>query len=257
MRHSALTNRDDLHYAKVRLFTGNPAVIAPDFIDQLLIASDTNKLYRATSTNAGGLTPLVAVPDGSGNGGSIAITGEGTPQTPPTAIGETYFDYSSGVFWCSVNQSGNPAWMSSVPPIVVGSVSESISELQSVFPDASGYFTVYHQTGILPVPQTIEINTFNQIGSASSGLEALIAQHGQGAYAFGFELNDPNSEVSIYQISITPSLGVGQIGSTDKILWIDCQATYNGKPCGGFLYVGRERRLGVSIDFSLSLQGVS
>ncbi len=251
MRHSELINENDLHYAKVRIFAGNPAVIAPDFINQLLIASDTNKLYRATSANAGGLIPLVAVSDGSGNGGTII--GEGSPQTPPSAIGETYFDSISGIFWCSINFAGNPSWVSSVPPVKVVSVFESISELVSLYPDVSGYFSVYHRADFLPaVQQTIDINTFTQIGTAIN-LESLIAQHGKGAYVFGFELDDPNNEVSEYEVYVS----FQTLNYTDQVMWVSAASLNYGRHSNGFLYVGAERRLGVDIEISLSLQSVS
>lgn len=60
MRHSELTN--DLHYARLRTFTGNPANITPDFFDQILTATDTNKVYRATGTNQGQLVELSPPP---------------------------------------------------------------------------------------------------------------------------------------------------------------------------------------------------
>jgi hypothetical protein len=66
MRHSALTNPSDLHYAKIRSFTGSPASIAPDFVEQILAATDTNKIYRATGTAAGAMVELA--PQGSGGG---------------------------------------------------------------------------------------------------------------------------------------------------------------------------------------------
>ncbi len=60
MRHSDLKN--DLHYAKLKTFTGNPATITPDFFDQILTATDTNKVYRATGTNQGQLVELSPPP---------------------------------------------------------------------------------------------------------------------------------------------------------------------------------------------------
>ncbi|MBD2150800.1 hypothetical protein H6F44_11810 [Pseudanabaena sp. FACHB-1277] len=61
MRHSELTT--DLHYARLRTFTGNPATITPDFFDQILTATDTNKVYRATGTNQGQLVELSPMPE--------------------------------------------------------------------------------------------------------------------------------------------------------------------------------------------------
>ena len=57
-RHSTLTNPNHLHYAKIRVFTGNPTVITPDFADQILIAIDTKDIYLGTGANAGELLKL-------------------------------------------------------------------------------------------------------------------------------------------------------------------------------------------------------
>lgn len=82
-RHSTLTNPNDLHYSKIRTFTGNPSAITPDFADQLLTATDTNKVYRATGASTGDLIEL-APTDGnsspSGESGWIPIRDTGSIQ---------------------------------------------------------------------------------------------------------------------------------------------------------------------------------
>ncbi|WP_055077178.1 hypothetical protein [Pseudanabaena sp. 'Roaring Creek'] len=70
-RHSTLTNPNDLHYAKIRCFSGSPDLITPDFIDQLLTAIDTNKIYQATGAQAGNLVELL--PNNGGNGGGNGV----------------------------------------------------------------------------------------------------------------------------------------------------------------------------------------
>jgi hypothetical protein len=65
-KHSTLTNPDDLHYAKIRTFSGNIANFEPDFIGQLIAATDTNRVYRATGTAAGNLVELLPSIDGDG-----------------------------------------------------------------------------------------------------------------------------------------------------------------------------------------------
>ncbi len=74
-RHSTLNNADDLHYAKIRTFTGNPNAIAPNFIDQILTATDTNKVYRATGIIAGALVELIAN-DSVGGDSSVIFNNE-------------------------------------------------------------------------------------------------------------------------------------------------------------------------------------
>lgn len=70
-KHSTLTSPDDLHYAKIRTFSGNVANFAPDFIDQLIAATDTNRVYRATGTAAGNLVELLPSVDGGGGSSKV------------------------------------------------------------------------------------------------------------------------------------------------------------------------------------------
>ncbi|WP_103666417.1 hypothetical protein [Pseudanabaena sp. BC1403] len=70
-RHSKLTNPDDLHYAKIRTFSGNVADFVPDFIDQLIAATDTNRVYRATGLAAGNLVELLPSVDGDGGSSKV------------------------------------------------------------------------------------------------------------------------------------------------------------------------------------------
>jgi hypothetical protein len=263
MRHSDLTNPNDLHFAKIRTFAGTPASITPDFIDQLLASSETNKIYRATSTSLGGLIELVPVTNngnggGNENGASLLLVGSGRPTQPPSAIGEPYFDSDSGVLWCSVNVLGSPTWRSSVPPIKISSLQASDADLISYFSSVSaGEFIVFHGTGYQPTPQVIEFNTLNEIGSLAD-IESLIDQYGAGIYGIGYNLNDPNAEVSNYSIYVSPSfLGGFSDGSIDKILWVGCQATHNGMQASGFFYVSEDRRLVDSLEISVYIGNLS
>jgi hypothetical protein len=70
-KHSTLTSPDDLHYAKIRTFSGNVANFVPDFIDQLIAATDTNRVYRATGTAAGNLVELLPSVDGGGGSSKV------------------------------------------------------------------------------------------------------------------------------------------------------------------------------------------
>ena len=91
-KHSDLIKADDLHYAKVRLFTGQPATITPDFINQLLISVDTNKIYRASGTAIGN---LIESPNAQGDGSQ----GNGNQNTSPSWI------YFSGFIQAEVGRS--------------------------------------------------------------------------------------------------------------------------------------------------------
>jgi hypothetical protein len=264
MRHSDLTNPNDLHFAKIRTFAGTPASITPDFIDQLLASSETNKIYRATSTSLGGLIELVPVTNngnggGNENGASLLLVGSGRPTQPPSAIGEPYFDSDSGVLWCSVNVLGSPTWRSSVPPIKISSLQFSDADFISYFSSVSaGEFVVFHGTGYQPdSSKAIEFNTLNEIGSLAD-IESLIDQYGAGIYGIGYHPNDPNAEVSNYSIYVSPYFLEGSSdGSTDKVLWVVCRATHNAMQASGFFYVAENRRLGGSLEISVYIGNLS
>jgi len=56
-KHSELTG-DDLHPAKVTIFTGNPEDVTADFPNQLFVSNNTNILYRSNSNNI--LVPILS-----------------------------------------------------------------------------------------------------------------------------------------------------------------------------------------------------
>jgi len=98
-KHSALTNPDDLHYAKIRTFGGDPANVIPNFPDQILIAWDTNKVYRSTWWNQGDLVELKT-------GGGVTIAD--TLPARPTETGQ--FVYVQGNLYISVQNQFNDYW---------------------------------------------------------------------------------------------------------------------------------------------------
>lgn len=102
-RHSTLTNFDDLHYAKIRTFEGNPSDVIANFPDQILIARDTNKVYRSTwyddNIYQGALAELKT-------GGGVQIL-EALPARP-TETGQ--FVYVQGNLYISVQNQFNDYW---------------------------------------------------------------------------------------------------------------------------------------------------
>ncbi len=96
-KHSTLTNADDLHYAKIRSFTGDPNAITPDFIDQILSATDTNKVYRATGITGGGLVELISPQEPQTGGMAWEILEWGAYQgTIQLESGKKYIKKKSG-----------------------------------------------------------------------------------------------------------------------------------------------------------------
>jgi hypothetical protein len=90
MRHSDIINPNYLHHSKIRTFTDSPASITPDFADQILSASDTNRIYRATGITAGALVELA--PAGSGGGGGSSVTVSPRPYPAASTGGSILFD---------------------------------------------------------------------------------------------------------------------------------------------------------------------
>lgn len=78
MKHSNLNTAEQLHFAKVRTFTGASSAVTPDFIDQLLVNTETKEQFIATGTNAGQLVKLL------GDVGN-------SPPPSPTAIDTAAF----------------------------------------------------------------------------------------------------------------------------------------------------------------------
>lgn len=231
--------------------------IAPISLDQILIDTGTNKIYRATGTTTGDWIEVVGGGSGGGSGGAISSVGEGFPATAPTVFGEMYFDSIANIFYCAIAESSSLIWRSSVPPIKISNLQYSDSELTNLFPSASGEFKVFHGIDYEPTYQRIEFSNLNEIGSLTE-IESLITQYGYGVYGIGYNLFDPNNEVSNYEIYASVYLfGSSSEGSPDKILWFGGQSTHNGKNTGGFFYISKDRRLGDKVEISVLLANVS
>ena len=104
-RHSTLTNPSDLHYAKVRSFNGSPNTFQPDFIDQLIVATDTNKVYRAFGVNQGEMIELLA-----GESSLVELGGD-YPIAAPLKAGLVFFAIWTSQLYVSItNQYGMTYW---------------------------------------------------------------------------------------------------------------------------------------------------
>lgn len=92
MRHSDLINPTDLHFSKFKTFSGSPLAIAPDFADQILAATDTNKVYRATGTAQGAVVELLATPQDNGQPNGQSYTLVSTFSGSPSVIAPDFID---------------------------------------------------------------------------------------------------------------------------------------------------------------------
>lgn len=114
MKHSNLNTADKLHYAKVRTFTGDPALVSPDFADQILVATDTNKIYRATGTTTGQLTQTISEVEQT-NQTQLVGSVLGLQTTPvevaPLFVGQTFFDIDTQTDWIAVHTRSIGGWV--------------------------------------------------------------------------------------------------------------------------------------------------
>ena len=303
MRHSELTN--DLHYARLRTFTGNPASITPDFFDQILTATDTNKVYRATGTNQGQLVELSPPPvlpeqrvlfdqtfpdpqsqtqllvrvdqnriyrangilptdwleivgaDGSGGGSSAISVGTNPPQNAPDLLGQQYFDSRNGHLFIAIADGSNLIWRNTTPPITVYTNSFTQPDLSS-YSTVSGDWTWFYIDYQLISPETVYFDSYSPL-NVGADLESAIAQYGAGCYAAYYDLQDPNGEVSSWDMSVLTEFVNGNIYwmGNNSLISLDSssyriQALVNGKETYGY-YFSPNRKLGGQIASSGSV----
>lgn len=187
-RHSDLTSPDDLHYAKVRTFTGNPSIVLPDFLDELLVANDTNKTYRAVGTTIGSLVELSPQDNQGNQSGSLIVTGLYSPSYQPTSVGELYFEILRKRLWISVRANSLSGWV----PVSRGFfIYDSVNTEISLYEDGlRGYFELWANSD----PSATELDTNLGVVNGGGGADALISQYGCGTFAIRFvETENPNS----------------------------------------------------------------
>lgn len=190
-RHSTLTNPNDLHYAKVRSFTGDPANLTPDFADELIIATDTNKIYRATDTAQGAIVELVA---GGGDGITISYT---PPEGRPDKEGKMHFDqWANGELYISVANYFGAKWWKPIKPMVntLLVTTEAITDDANL--NAAATFCLMYSS---LTPAEIEAGsfTFSDVAQADLGLGDFDLTEklnflGTGCYAIGYSGGNPN-----------------------------------------------------------------
>lgn len=291
MRHSELTT--DLHYARLRTFTGNPATITPDFADQILTATDTNKVYRATGTNQGALVELSPPPvlpeqrvlfdesfpdpqsqtqllvrvdqnriyrangilptdwleivgadgGGSGGGSSAISVGNNPPQNLPTVLGEQYFDSRNNHLFIAIADGANLTWRNTTPPITVDQISFSTPDL-SAFSAVSGSWSWVYIDHQLENPQSVYFDSFPSINVATD-IESAIAYYGSGCYAVCYDLQDPNGEISSWDLSLTVEFSFfdGNRSILPDFSSYSISAVVNGKNTSGY-YFSPNRTMG-------------
>jgi hypothetical protein len=94
----------------VRFFSG--IAIAPDNLEQLLIDTSTNRVYRAIGLDVGDWLELIGGSDGQPPAISI---GGGAPNIAPVKVGQLYFDFISRIQWVSVRTGSLNGWVEVSP----------------------------------------------------------------------------------------------------------------------------------------------
>lgn len=182
MRHADILNPIDLHYSKIRTFTGSPSFVAPHFVDQILTALDTNKIYRATGTLAGQLIELA--PAGSGGGGGSAIAVSSRPYPSPTTQGSLLFDPSIPAAYIA----NDLKWMSLSPNlsfvVKVQNIHLSLlnSDIAISFLDGAGNSII---NSALTVDEASTVD-------AQRILQKAITTNGLGQFSISLEFTDPS-----------------------------------------------------------------
>jgi hypothetical protein len=252
-----LTNADELHYAKVRTFTGSPALVTPDFVDQILIATDTNKIFRANSTATGSIVESLASASNTNNALALDVF-TSSPDFPAAAIGQICFDQTNREFWVAVNNAGEPLWASTAKPILTPEpMTVTGANLIYSFGEADQYPEVdldwqfiFCNTVIEDRSQETDLDVLDCI-EVGKDLQTAINTHGPGVYAYSYWTIDPN----------------GVLTSWDRI---DVQIYFGGVPTNNVsgdlssfavpvgrngissqaLYLSPFRRLGDMVDVS-------
>lgn len=191
-KHSTLTNPNDLHYAKIRTFTGDPNAIAPDFIDQILTATDTNKVYRSFGLNNGEIVELLAP-------SNLVTVGGEYPSNQPSSAGSIFFSNWTSELYISVQNSyGVNYWkpykwvdaffgLRCVPDYedLPHSSDTTFSLLYSPLTEDQIISAPFEFTEVIQSEIPISVTPFD--------LSWIMRSFGRGCYSVGYTVNNPNN----------------------------------------------------------------
>lgn len=228
-RHSTLTNPNDLHYAKVRSFTGDPANLTPDFADELIIATDTNKIYRATDTAQGAIVELVAG-NGNGNNANQITIGYEYPSARPQSQGELFYNALAKRLYISVQNYFGAYWWRPIDPLEnIFNCSIAIHRDAPLTP--ADFNPVIRLLYAEATAAEIESGDFNftrvlredLVETENVDLSYYLNEFGRGAYAIAHEVNPLIT-------SVVPELNlVGAIPSGFEIRTTNFNFAFNGE----------------------------
>ncbi len=228
MKHSTLTNPDDLHYAKVRTFTGDPAFVYPDFPDQLLVATDTNKVYRANWISEGAVTELV-----SSNANSAQVEFF-PPINRPDKAGQFFYDQWEHELYISVANYFDVLWWKPVHRMQDFLSCSFVAQTSDETLNSSATFGLLYSEA---TPQEIEAGTFDFTRDVADNislgngvdLSSYLNSYGFGAYTIGYTVSNPNNLIVFSNlINQSTSVPLGfELRSSPNLVLANGQQTSN------------------------------
>lgn len=218
MKHSTLTNPADLHYAKVRTFTGEPSAVTADFIDQLLVRTDTKEQFIATGTTEGALIKLAS--ESQQTQPLLVGLNQGSPvNSPPLFVGQTYFDFQQQIDWIAVHTRSQGGWIPKTfsTNFLFSLVDNTIGNIFT----GQAIKIFFNDLFLKPVPAS-GIYAFSvaqyEIPYAYSGFEInnFVFSQGLGCYAF-LPSNWGEVNTSLYSLALSIN-GIDEMESISKQL---------------------------------------
>lgn len=202
-KHSTLTDPNDLHYAKVRSFEGDPANILPEFIDQIIVATDTNRIYRATGTTQGAIVALEA-------GGGEGVVSFFPPGTRPNKQGGFFFDQTQDQLYIAVSNYVHDLWWKPADGIARVAGFSAICSLSQNSNDSnissSAFFTLFFSA---LSPSEIESEAYNFTRTFATNIQPTstfdlgywLNALGEGCYTFGYTASNPNGALILMALN--------------------------------------------------------
>lgn len=206
-KHSTLTNADDLHYAKIRTFTGDPALIGADFTDQILVSADSNKIYRSTPS---GLIELVANrPQGEGAGAILTGFGYPTPDIP-RSVGALYFDFQNLMQYICIDEGRVSGWIATQQKLNINATintTETADISLALYYSENAPYTPFNFSDL--ISDSIQTSDPN----LGKNISKLIHAKGLGYYAFGVAQPNGLTVTDFYLSSSSNSYDVLNFGA--------------------------------------------
>lgn len=192
-RHSTLTNSDDLHYAKVRTFSGDPNLVTPDFIDQIIASSDLNKVYRAFGLNQGEIVELLSPANSN-----LVEVGNEYPISPPLTAGLIFSAVWASQLYVSVENSFGLVYWKPFQWNNNFFTLECLVNYEDLPHSDQAVFSLLYSpmsTDAIESASFEFTEVVHIVGQATAPIDLSYVMRGigRGAYAVGFTVENPNN----------------------------------------------------------------